>query len=325
MVKEITVTEEMIRGGKKTSLGGVVCSQENDKEVLLHAAIRMEKKDFLEGGDGVKNLYRLDDVFSGLSVHMRESVFFFKGTSYANDYGAFTFVMSKDWQCLDEASEEQQQQMALEIFVKLLKFIRNYRKCDINNELYRPLLFLCRESVYFRRDKSNGKLQIALLPLPCDPQTAYAGIPHEFHTNEADASSDICMAAYLYLLLKFGDDRPFGEGKITQIDRLAERCLSPFILRRPSIEELLAVAASGESEPVAQEEKEDDDIELVVGEEVAFVPKEASQKKPKTSFLDTVKKKFSQNAKAKGNVSKAKDRFDDMFSTEAADAREENS
>ncbi len=327
------MTEEMlrsmIRSGRRTALDGIVCTQriiEGGVSTLhLHAAIRMEKDEFAQDGTGDRNLHRLAAMYQQLDTHMGGAMLNFSHSSYVDEYGIFTFTAPEEYRCLADLPMPLEPQAALEIFAALLNILHTYRRCAINKNGYRPLLCICRDSVYLDISPDGQLNGVRLLPLLYDPQTAYEGLPREiFRDKTPDVSADVHMAAYLYLLLKYTDVGPFDPHALTVCDALAEQCLSPFVLRRPPLDQLLHAAQN--DQPLSQAEEDshlrDDTPAFVVidEEEDAVVP----IFKGKGRLLDAVKKKLDDSRqKRQRRTVGEKDRFD-LFSTEQADESEDN-
>ncbi len=314
------ITEEMIRSGRKTALGGIVCTEriveDSVSTIYLHSAIRMEREDFIEGEKGERNYYRLKTFFTQLETRM-SAVFSFEKASYVEDYGIFTFSAPEGWTCLADLQLPLSGEMSLKIFKSLLEFINTYRQCDMNLGGYKPMLFICPESVYIKFDDENNLKEVRLLPMPYDKEVMYSGMPHEVLQKKANLSSDVSMAAYLYLLLKYTNEQSFDETLFTKCDYLAELCLSPFEMRRPSLSRMLTSVDS--DEPVDNKPADDNNYIVVIDDTVPATAK----KQKRSSFFGIKKKKKSKKAGKISNLSKAKDKFDDMLSTEEADNNEE--
>ncbi len=335
----IMVTEETIRSGKRTSVGSIVCKHkviENGVPTLfLHTAIPMTLEQFIPNAAGEGDFSAINKLFSQLATHMKKALFTYQGASSVEEYGVFTFAAPEGWRSLAELPLPLEPQAALDIFSTLLKTIDEYRRCDINDDGYRPLLFICPESVYVMFDK-DGKLQdLQLLPMPYDSQAMYEGMPREISHIKPDLSADISMAAYLYLLLKYTKEKPFNEAVFTRCDALAEQCLSPFPHRRPSLEQLLAAV---QSDAASKDGDDNNDNEthnegkrgyLVITddqdeEEQPSAP--PAPKKPKRGLFGgkgNQKVQKPKKPKKKSIVVSAMGTVEDILSTEDADRAEE--
>ena len=300
------ITREMIRNGRPTSVGSLVCTQkivdDGISTLFYHTAIHMCREDFIGGKNDERDFQQLTKFFSLLRDRL-SSVFNFREASYVDDYGVFTFSAQDGWLCLADLPLPLDPALAQDVFMGMLTILDEYRQCDINNNGYRPLLFICRESVYVQLDETGRLAAIRLLPLPYNKRILYAGMPHEVFHKKADISTDIYMAAYLYLSLRFTEEQSFDESEFSLCDCLAERCLSPFTMRRPSLEQLMETFG---------EESNQKDAETPTN----AVP--AVNKACESIRYDYNDVEPQKRAKKRGLK-----RLESLFSTEAADAEDE--
>ncbi len=332
----VSIPEEMIRSGKRTSVGSIVCKHkviENGVPTLfLHTAIPMTLEQFRPNGAGERDFSVMNEAFSMLDTHMKKALFSYKGASAQGEYGVFTFSAPEGWHSLAEMTLPLKPQVALHIFEAVLKTIEEYRQCDVNDNGYRPLLFICPESVYVTFDPSGNFKDLQLLPMPYDPQAMYEGMPRELGRTQPDISADISMAAYLYLLIKYTADKPFDQAIYAQCDRLAEQCLSPFPQRRPSLEQLLAAVQNGEDTQAVSDknsgESADDGYIIISGKDDTTAPVAPTRsEKPKRSIFGgkgSKKAAKPKKPKKKSAIVSAIGTVEDLFSTQAADEAEED-
>lgn len=236
------ISEETIRQALPTSIGGKFFKnsiKENGVDTAVLNSVVLMNGMFDPDNEDPRSYNKLNFLYSFFNTHGQDFFFNFNGATASGDYGIFSFHTSTSWKSLNELANPLDATSALEIFKALVKLIYNYSKCDINAKKYHPLLFICKESVYFRY--VENKLEIKLLPLLFDLNSQYAGLPREVFGESGDITSDLFMAAYLYLSLKYPNGEPFADDGHAQYDALAERCLSPFRQRRYSAEQLLSL------------------------------------------------------------------------------------
>ncbi len=317
-MQETFITEEDIRSAADTALGSRMFTRKavigGAPTQILHVSVKMCMQEFEQ------EYQRLQDAYNALNSHMGRWFFHYAGDS-ALDYDAiYSFYAAEGWQPLRGLMTQLTPADAADVLRQLLEMLQEYRHSAINGNGYRPLLFLCADSVYLRR--KNGAPEICLLPMPYAADTRYAGMPHEAPEGHGDPSSDVAMAAYLYLQMRCANGDPFaGEDPVVQ---LAERCLSPFLSRRPSAEALLTVleaphgAAAGPSDP------EDNGWVVVTdGEEEELLPPRPQPQARPFAWVEKWRRKTNRKVKkVTGTLTDVRDQFDRALSTEEGDAQE---
>ncbi len=336
VMPEIFVTEEDIRQASTTAVGSKFFAERANiggaPTLVLNTALRMRADEFRQDYDGTRGYYALEALYQAFGTQVRNYFFNFDRAYSVEDYGVFSFHATEEWQSLRQSKLPLSAEMALDIFRQLVKLLRDYSRCSLNRDGYRPLLFICRDSVYVSFD-GDGALQVCLLPMPYDAYTQYAGMPREVFTQQGDVSADLYMAAYLYLQLKYPNGEPFAEDAFAQYDLLAERCLSPFKQRRPSLQELLAQLEEPSDCASATGEKEEEDTELGgIDYHIHVEPEQEEERpsalRPRPAFFEGLRRKKEAGTKkikrVTGKLSGAQDIFDDILSTEQGDSEEDD-
>ncbi len=317
-MQETFITEEDIRSAADTALGSRMFARKavigGAPTQILHVSVKMCMQEFEQ------EYQRLQDAYDALNSHMGRWFFHYAGNN-ALDYDAiYSFYAAEGWQPLRGLMTQLTPADATDILRQLLQMLQEYRHSAINGGGYRPLLFLCADSVYLRR--KNSALEVCLLPMPYAADIRYAGMPHEALVGDGDPSSDVAMAAYLYLQMRCASGDPFAEEN--PVVRLAERCLSPFLSRRPSLEELLSLLEDPTAAPVNQPDPEDNGWVVVTDqEEEAILTPRPQPKARQFPWVEKWRRKTNRKVKKVANtLTDVRDQFDRALSTEDGDAQE---
>ncbi len=332
------ISEEAIRQAIPNSIGGKFFKnliKTNDVDTaVLNSVIHMNGM-FEPDNKDPRSYNELIEHYRFLNDHGREFFFNFDSASVSGDYGIFSFHTSTNWKSLTELKTPLDDAQALEIFKALVKLIYSYSRSAINSKKYHPLLFICKESVYFCCE--DNKLTLRLLPLLFDLNTQYAGLPKEIFVEGGDITSDLFMAAYLYLLLKYPNGENFAANEYSKYDVIAERCISPFIQRRYSAEQLLGLLDNPET-TVSIPENKPSVGPIVVSSATNGTPVSKKgnsdcekQRKPLLSFLSRLLNKIIpmrnpvfETAKNVAKNTVNAENVVDMFSTQEGDDQEDN-
>lgn len=332
------VTEEDIRQSVVTAVGSRLIEKKAEvggvPTLIFNTAIRMTVEELRPDYEGVNGYAFLDEKYRSLGTHVGEYFFNFEQADTVNDYGVFSFHAAEGWKSLRDAKAPLSSDTALEIFRRLVDFLWEYNNCAYTRKGYRPLLFICRDSVYTKVN-SKGELQICMLPMPYDACTQYPGMPREVFERQGDVSADVYMAAYLYLQLKYPDGQPFAEDEYAKYDLLAERCLSPFLQRRPSLEELVTQLATEEKKqapnPAPAPVPKPTPQPSPAGAFSVINPTPMPRPKPprkhrRPAWLESILRKqragVAKMKRAAGKLSDAQDMFDGVLSTTQGDSEE---
>lgn len=280
----------------------------------LNVAVEMSKSQFRPDYEGADGYHALQSFYKNLSIHMPEHFFALSESRAVEDHAVFSFCVSEEWTGLARLEQPISGALALEIFRRLVTALAVYEQCAVNAGGYRPLLFICADSVYVSLDENGELRKLCLLPLPYDPATDYVGMPRQIGTG---SGADVYMAAYLYLLLKYPEAQPFDEG--SEYDALAERCTSLFVQRRPQLAELAETLCL--DEPPARQKvetvEETERFHVYVAEQNT---RKVEPKKPRKSFSLFGKELWRNTKKLDRKISDVKGQMGDFLSTERGDA-----
>lgn len=331
---EIVITEESIRSSKKNALGTQIFELQNSingiPTLFLNTAIPMSIDEFRENYEcvnGNRGFYYYKDFYNLLNAHTRNRFFTFDKAMPVESYAVYSFYTSRKWVSLSQLDQPVSSELALSIFRKLILFLEEYSRSPINANGYKPLLFICRDSVYVELNSDYTLNDICILPLPYSNTTEYIGMPRDIHNGKADITADIYMAAYLYLELKYSGNEPFNEDEYSEYDQLAERCLSLFAQRRPSLNELFEALKLYADETVnPQEEINDEGWQVYPSENIS--DNEESETPVKRIKIDPFKKLFPKKKRNDINIKETftdvRDKFDSVLSTEQGDQNDDN-
>lgn len=323
------IAEEDIRNARTTALGSVTFIKNTAINGIatprLNVAIPIAEEKFLPTYHEADGFQGLSEYYSLLRHYGYEHFFIFEEALVHGLYGVFSFGMDTDegWQCLADVQEPMGTEQALDIFRHLVQIIKQYSNSKMHVSAYRPMKFICRDSVYFRYDE-NGELQLRLLPLPCVQPTNYVGMPQALN----DVAADVYMAAYLYLSLKYPDGAAFDEDN--DVDFLAESCLSLFPQRRPAVHELVAWLDMYADEAEIAHLPPIGDVSAERIRTTRVTDENDTEEEP--SYLSAVKEKWqrfyaglqARKEQAEQTMDQVHDRFDRRFSTEEGDKAEAN-
>lgn len=227
----------------------------------VSTVIRLSKEKFLEsynGDDGYKKLKERCDSFS---FFHNNSFFRLLKSDAVDEYAVYTFAVGEEWTSLGKITDRISNENALEIFRRIIFILREYADGELCRNGYNPLSFICRDSVFLSFDKDGRVNGVKLLPLLFENDCGYIGMSSLAKDGRADITTDIYMAAYLYLLIKYPSGEAFNKDEYSQFDQLAECCLSVFPQRRLSLDELILCLSVGENKTcektVFADEKED--------------------------------------------------------------------
>lgn len=334
MSHNFNVTIEEIKNARANQLGGVCFPmqfQEGPATLTrLNSGVDMTREEFGPQYQGKNGFHALGGYYKMLN-YLSDYFFVYEEKCNANGIAVYSFVYddTKNWRSLNEYKNPMESGMALAIFKKLLNAIKAYSTSGMIHQdgCYIPLNFICRDSVYIRFD-SEGELDMRLLPIPCSHDCDYAGMPR---VSEG-VYTDIYMAAYLYITLKYPDGKEFVE--FDEIDMLAMRFLSPISwCRNMSLDELIGKlneiadpkpnGASDRSSPVKEvpvsgntlSDDDDDDSDDYYEDE--YKPGEGTEDGFMAKEVEKGKKFF------RKTIDRIHDKFEQKFSTEEGDAEEE--
>ncbi|MBE6686480.1 MAG: hypothetical protein E7591_04525 [Ruminococcaceae bacterium] len=334
-MRNFIISAEDILNAKKTSLGSLSFlknySQAGNTLTRLNSAIVMGADEFKADSRNENGYCGLQEYYELLKYNF-DRCFTYEEACVAGSHAVFSFVYNdtQGWKCLNDAELPINEFDALNIFKELLLIIKEYsQKVQIHNNGYRPMSFICRDSVYIRED-INGDKELRLLPLPYNYRSDYAGLPRKAD----DVYTDVYMAAYLFLDLKYPEGRDFNEAD--EADALAERCLSPFPQRRMALDELIDRLSqiSMPDDPGIKNCSESSEEETASKEETVYTNVHFDEDEvgtPKSRTRVNIDKKIQSGAKkinkGKKKVRKAfddmREQFDKRFSTEKGDAYED--
>ena len=182
------------------SMGGVSTQ-------VLNYAIRMTREEF-EITNNPRSFNHLKETYSILGIHAPNCFFQFANAEAAGEYALFSFRAPNGWTPVSKLASPVSPELALNIFRELVNLIYEYSCCDFNKAQYHPLLCICKESVFVNFNENN-KIQIRLLPMLYDVHTYYPGLPREVLCGNGNISSDLYMASYLYLSLRYPNNDSF--------------------------------------------------------------------------------------------------------------------
>ena len=208
--------------------------------------IKLSKEKFLDSYNGDDGYKMIQEWCNSFSIFYADSFFRLLKSEGIDEFAVFTFAVGEEWTPLYKIADRISNENALKIFRRLILILREYSNGALCKKGYKPLSFICRESVFVSFDENGRVNGVKLLPILSEKDCGYIGMPVDVKDGKADITTDIYMAAYLYLLIKYPNGEAFNEDDYSQFDQLAECCLSVFPQRRIALDELILCLSIGE-------------------------------------------------------------------------------